>query len=234
MKYSILITYRNREEHLKKLLPRLHEKFNNTEYEIIVSEQLSSGKFRKNTLYNIAAEEASGDTLIFHDVDHYPSDNVSYDIVDDKPTYPVRNVIFLNHMDKPLDRLSIPHGYQNFYIDVGDHSGGVFILSRDHWNKMKGVNSMYTGWGKEDDDTRERAKFVLQTEWHRNENGLFYAFHHLDNKPPDSDPDFQTNTNILKEGHKYATTDFRVNDLNEKYDISKNESMNIKWIKVDI
>ena len=235
MKYSIIITYRDRETHLSKLLPRLQEKFKGTEYEIIISEQLSSGKFRKNTLYNIAAEHARGETLIFHDVDHYPTDNVSYDVVDNKPTYPVRNVIFLDVNDKPLERSNIPKGYQNFYVDVGNHSGGVFILSRDHWNKMKGLNSMYTGWGKEDDDTRDRASYILQRHWHRNEQGMFYAFHHSDNKPADSDPDFQNNEKILREGQQYATTDFRPNDLKEKYEsVATFITDDVRWIKVDI
>jgi len=233
MKYSIIITYRDREDHLKKLLPQLHSEFKDTKYEIIISEQLSSGKFRKNTLYNIAAEHAKGDTLIFHDVDHYPTSNVSYDIVDNKPTYPIRNVIFLDEDDTPLSRIHIPLGYQEFHIDVGEHSGGVFILSREHYEKMKGLNSMYTGWGKEDDDTRARARYILGTEWHRNENGLFYAFHHSDNKPEDSDPDFVNNENILREGEKYAHKDFRIHDLREKFEIS-NTVDNIKWIKVNI
>ena len=233
MTYSIIITYRDRETHLSKLLPRLQELFEGTQYEIIVVEQLSGWKFRKNTLYNIAAEQAKGETLIFHDVDHYPSDDVSYDIVDNKPTYPVRRVIFLDANDKPLDRSAIPHGYQNFYADVGDHSGGVFILSREHWNQIKGLNSMYTGWGKEDDDTRDRCRYILQTDWHRNNNGMFYAFHHQDNKPPDSDPDFQNNENILREGKKYAHTDFRVDDLKEKFTVQEIDGIG-KWIKVDI
>ena len=235
MKYSIIITFRDREAHLKKLLPRLFEIFEGTEYEIIVSEQLSSGKFRKNTLYNIAAEEAQGETLIFHDVDHWPTETVSYDIVDNKPTYPVRKVIFLDENDQPLNRFDIPLGYQNFHNDVGDHSGGVFILSRDHWNKMKGLNSLYTGWGKEDDDTRERAKYILGTEWHRNEDGLFYAFHHADNKPEDTDVDFIKNHHLLNEVQKNSTIDFRENDLKENYTVmTEHVKNNVKWIKVDI
>jgi len=232
MKYSIIITYRDREEHLKKLLPRLHEKFKDTEYEIIVSEQLGANKFRKNTLYNIAAEQAQGEVLIFHDVDHWPSDNVSYDVIDNKPTYPVRNVIFLDENDKSLGKMDIPLGYQKFHIDVGDHSGGVFILTRSHWNQMKGLNSMYIGWGKEDDDTRTRAKELLNIEWHRNDEGMFYAFHHKDNKPLDSDTDFQNNEKILHEGQQYADKDFRPADVEEKFTVEIRGWL--KWIKVDI
>ena len=234
MKYSIIITYRDRETHLAKLLPRLQELFEGTQFEIIVVEQLSSGKFRKNTLYNIAAEQSKGDTIIFHDVDHYPSDNVSYDVVDNKPTYPVRNVIFLGEDDKPLGRLNIPLGYNNFHNDVGNHSGGVFILTREHYNAMNGLNSQYVGWGKEDDDTRDRAMHATGMEWHRNAQGLFYAFHHIDNKPKDEDSDFLNNHELLINAVENASVDYRPNDLSEDFIIHPTIEKNILWIKVNI
>lgn len=46
MKYSIIIPYRNREEHLQILLPRLQEVFQNESYEIIVSEQDNDDNFQ--------------------------------------------------------------------------------------------------------------------------------------------------------------------------------------------
>ena len=235
MKYSIIITYRDRQDHLTKLLPRLREKFEGTEYEIIISEQMGNGKFRKNTLNNIAAKQSSGEILIFHDVDHYPMDNVSYDIVDGKPTYPIRNVIFLGPDDKPLNRFDIPLGYQNFHKDVGEHSGGVFILSRDHYENMKGLNSMYIGWGKEDDDTRDRARHALNTDWHRNLEGSFYAFHHQDNKPGNEDEDFKNNHELLSEVIANSTTDFRPADLMEKAErVATFDGDDVIWIRVEL
>jgi hypothetical protein len=68
IKYSIIISYRNREEHLSILLPRLKEIFINTSYEIIIAEQDNDEKFQKNSLYNIATEKATGDIFIFHDI----------------------------------------------------------------------------------------------------------------------------------------------------------------------
>ena len=77
MKYSIIITYRDREKHLSQLLPVLQKKFQDKDYEIIISEQDDDKKFRKNDLYNLAVREyAKGDILIFHDVD-FPASNVS-------------------------------------------------------------------------------------------------------------------------------------------------------------
>jgi len=46
MKYSIIIPYRNREEHLEIIVPTLQDFFKNESYEIIVSEQDNSDKFQ--------------------------------------------------------------------------------------------------------------------------------------------------------------------------------------------
>ena len=67
MKYSVIITYRDIEKHLSQLLPVLQKKFQDKDYEIIISEQDDDKKFRKNDLYNLAVREyAKGDVLIFH------------------------------------------------------------------------------------------------------------------------------------------------------------------------
>ena len=108
MKYSIIISYRDRETHLQVLLPRLQELFKNKSFEIIVSEQENQEKFQKNSLYNIAALRSKGEILIFHDVDYYPSDNVNYDTDDKTPLYPVRNVLFLDSDNKSRSEEDIP------------------------------------------------------------------------------------------------------------------------------
>ena len=97
MKYSIIITYRNREKHLEMLLPKLTEIFKDEEYEIIISEQDNNEKFQKNSLYNLAVRKAKGKILVFHDVDYYPAENVSYFTEGDTPFYPVGKVIFLDN-----------------------------------------------------------------------------------------------------------------------------------------
>ncbi len=74
MKYSIIIPYRNREEHLQVLLPVLIDKFSDESFEIIVSEQNDTDNFRISCVQNIAYKYAKGDILIFHQVDYVPSD----------------------------------------------------------------------------------------------------------------------------------------------------------------
>ena len=235
MKYSIVITYRDREEHLSRLLPQLVEKFKDKDYEIIIAEQNDGDKFRKNSLYNIATEHyTTGDVIIFHDVDHYPTDETEYEIKD-QPVYPVRRVFFV---DKNMDMLpdeDIPSGYRQFKIDTAplDHSGGVFMMTREMWNKIGGLNAMYIGWGKEDDDTRTILR-AHGYEWYRNEHevGTFIALPHEDNHPEFEDNDFINNHKILNEFHKYlhyghkdVSGDVEVHDL-DGYE-------NVKWLKIN-
>jgi len=229
IKYSIIISYRNREEHLSVLLPRLKEIFTNKSYEIIIAEQDNNEKFQKNSLYNIATKKATGDIFIFHDVDYYPSDDVSYYTTSDVPLYPVRNLIFLNQEGTQRDFDDIPEGYRNFHQNVGDHSGGVFVLHRELFYKMNGLNPYYKGWGKEDDDTRDRLR-LLGYSWKRNKEGLFYGLYHIHNYPKHDDVDFINNyillfqlENNLHLGYKNVSADLKE---------FKTDNNNIKWLKI--
>jgi predicted glycosyltransferase involved in capsule biosynthesis len=228
IKYSIIISYRNREEHLSILLPRLKEIFINISYEIIIAEQDNDEKFQKNSLYNIATQKATGDLFVFHDVDYYPGDNVSYYTTSDIPLYPVRNLIFLNQEGIQRDFDDIPEGYRNFHQNVGDHSGGVFVLHRELFYKMNGLNPYYKGWGKEDDDTRDRLR-LLGYNWKRNEEGVFYGLYHIHNYPEHGDIDFINNHILLSQlennlhlGYKNVSADL------EEFKTDNN----IKWLKI--
>lgn len=228
MTYSIIISYRDREEHLSKLLPQLRNHFIKGDYEIIVVEQNDTDKFQKNSLYNLAAKRSNGDILIFHDVDYYPVSNISYETDINIPLYPVGKVKFLAKDDTERNFDDIPAGYRNFHNTVGDHSGGVFVLHRDLFEKIGGLNPYYKGWGKEDDDTRERLR-LHGYEWKRNNSGLFYALHHEDSKPADDDIDFVNNHIIhynLKKWLQYGYKD--VNADVEEY----NADVDLRWLKV--
>jgi hypothetical protein len=228
MKYSVIISYRNREEHLSTLLPRLKDLFKNESYEIIIAEQDDNDAFQKNSLYNLAALKSLGDILIFHDVDYYPSDTVNYYTDENTPLYPVRQVIFLSRSGELRDRHSIPLGYVNFHNDVGDHSGGVFVMHRSLFFNTNGLNPYYKGWGKEDDDTRDRLR-LLGYNWKRNKEGLFYALYHEDSKPADNDVNFINNSIVL---HNLKNTlDWGYNDVTADIETYISED-NIKWLKI--
>ncbi len=199
--YSIIIPYRDRKNHIELLMPVLHERFAGKEYEVIVAEQDDNNKFRLSSLYNIGFQYSKGETIVFHDVDYVPSEDVKYELINNSPTYPVRRVLFLDEDNKPKRLKDIPDGYKHFYQDVGNHWGGVFMLSRAHMEAINGFNPLYIGWGKEEEETRLRlANKNLQC--FRHEQGLFYALDHTDNCPPMDDPDFINNHKLLNEYNK--------------------------------
>ena len=227
IKYSIIISYRDRSKHLELLLPRLYDHFSHAKYEIIIAEQDDDDKFQKNSLYNLAALRANGELLIFHDVDYYPADGVSYDTDELTPLYPVRNVAFLNESNSFRSINDIPAGYRNFINDVGDHSGGVFVLHRNLFFKINGFNPLYKGWGKEDDDTRDRLRLLGYT-LKRNDRGLFYGLYHLDNKPADDDSDFIKNHILLSN----LNNTLHIGYNNVTADVTEYVGNGIRWLKI--
>ena len=228
MEYSIIISYRDRVEHLTTLLPRLKEIFKNKKYKIIVAEQDDNDKFQKNSLYNLAVSKSTGDILIFHDVDYIPEINVNYYTDSTTPLYPVRRVLFLGSDNQPRDINDIPGGYRNFINDVGDHSGGVFVLHKDLFYKMNGLNPYYIGWGKEDDDTRDRLRLLGYT-WKRNEEGLFYGLYHTHNYPEDGDVDFINNHTLLSQLKNNLHLGYK--NVNAELEEFKTDD-GIKWLKI--
>ena len=231
MKYSIIITYRDREKHLSQLLPVLQRKFKDKDYEIIISEQDDDKKFRKNDLYNIAVRDYStGDVLVFHDVDCVPDDVVTYEI-EDQPVYPCRRAIFLDDEGKAKELDEILLGYRGFRNDVGDHSGFVFMMTREMWEKVGGLNPLYVGWGLEDDDTRERVR-THGYKWYRPEPevGTFFVLPHEDNHPGQEDEHFVKNIEVAKKfnenlGYGYKDSKGIVTKFETEID-------NLLWIKI--
>lgn len=181
MKYSIIIPYRNREEHLQILLPVLLEKFKDESFEIIVSEQNDKDNFRIACVQNVAYEYARGDILIFHQVDYVPTENVSYEVAD-TPVLPARVGIFLDKTNASLrDFMDIPPGYRSWSEQIDDRFyGGVICMSRDHFESINGFNPLYKGWGNEDEDLRERFVWA-NIPVKRNPEGTFYCLYHEDN-----------------------------------------------------
>ena len=232
MKYSIIISYRDREKHLSQLLPVLQKKFQDKDYEIIISEQDDDKKFRKNDLYNLAVREyAKGDVLIFHDVDCVPDESVTYDLGDDQCMYPCRRAVFLNTDGKVKELDDIPLGYRGFRNDVDDHSGFVFMMTRKLWEKIGGLNPLYVGWGLEDDDTRQRVRAYGQ-EWFRpdKEVGTFFILPHDDNHPGIDDESYLKNVEIAKDFQnklKYGYKDSK--GVVKKFE-TNNE--NLIWLKI--
>jgi glycosyltransferase involved in cell wall biosynthesis len=235
MKYSIIIPYRNREEHLQIMLPRLQEFFKDESYEIIVSEQNDNDNFRIACVENIGFQYAKGDIIVLQQVDYYPTEDVSYDVTE-HPILPARKGIFLDKDNQsPREFLDIPGGYRKWSEEIDSaFYGGVISMKREHFEAINGLNPLYRGWGNEDEDLRERfvwAGIPVQ----RNEVGTFLCLYHEDNgdmskKQVEHQQDFF-------EGKQYYLTQ-AYNDRNVGYrnltadveELSTGDE-NVRWIK---
>jgi glycosyltransferase involved in cell wall biosynthesis len=235
IQYSIIIPYRNREEHLQILLPVLLEKFKNESFEIIVSEQNNNDNFQIACVQNIAYKYARGETLIFHQVDYVPSEDVSYEVAD-IPILPAKVGIFLDKSNTLLREFSdIPSGYQSWSEQIdGGFYGGVICMKRHHFEKINGFNPLYRGWGNEDEDLRERFVWA-NIPVHRNKTGTFYCLYHEDNGAMQN-AEIQKQKDFF-EGRQYLLTqaynDRHIGYTNLVADVEElnSDTPNVRWLK---
>jgi hypothetical protein len=235
MKYSIIIPYRNREEHLKIMLPRLQEFFKDEDYEIIVSEQNDNDNFRIACVENIAFKYAKGDIIVLQQVDYYPTDDVSYEVLDN-PILPARKGIFLDKDNQsPRDFLDIPGGYRKWSEEIDSaFYGGVIAIKREHFEAINGLNPLYKGWGNEDEDLRERFVWA-GIPVSRNQEGTFLCLYHEDNgdmskKDQEGQKDFFEGREYL---YRQAYNDRHIGYKNLEADVEElqTELLNVRWIK---
>lgn len=235
MEYSIIIPYRNRESHLEILLPRLQEIFKHKSYEIIVSEQNDLNNFRIACVENIGFQYCKGNTIILQQVDYYPTDDVSYEVID-FPVLPARRGIFLNEDNKTYrNYLDIPAGYRKWEQEIDPNFyGGVICMKREHFEKINGLNPNYKGWGNEDEDLRERFVWA-GIPVKRNEVGTFLCLYHQDNGDMSKKDD--NGRSDFFEGKKYyieqAYKDKHIGYKNLIADVEEFSCgmENVRWIK---
>jgi hypothetical protein len=192
MKKSFIFCYRDRETHLNITIPRIRELY--PDCEIIVVEQNDNEKFRRANLFNIGAQKATGDLLIFHDIDYYPVDVLYYE--GDTDVYlPVRRATFTYNDLTPKPLEEVPGGYRHFREAVDDDFfGAVEVFKRDAFFKINGFSTKFVGWGFEDADLRNRiAAHELSVQ---RGSGQFLALDHPDSGPSQDDQDFRSNIQL--------------------------------------
>ncbi|KAI8518263.1 Beta-1,4-galactosyltransferase 3 [Branchiostoma belcheri] len=154
-KLAILVTFRDREEHLSIFLSRMHPFFQRQglDHTIYVIEQHGEEpRFCKGLLYNVGFTEAlkddpSYDCFVLHDVDLIPEN-------DSTPLYTCAESPY--HLSVAVDKLKYKLPYPGLV-------GGVLALSTSHYKLLNGYSNLYCGWGAEDDDLARRMyKNVLR------------------------------------------------------------------------
>lgn len=139
-KLSIIVPYRDREEHLDKFIPYMEntEFLSGIDYEILVVEQ-DDKPFNRGKLLNVGAVESPGSSYYcFHDVDMLPIlSDYSYVEV---PT----------HLAAEAEQFGYKLPYQGYF-------GGVTLFDKHSFIKANGYSNEYWGWGAEDDDVMYRC-----------------------------------------------------------------------------
>jgi hypothetical protein len=150
-KLGICIPYRNRKEHLDKLIPHLSVHLNKQgiEHSFYLGHQIDDKLFNRGAMKNIAAKTAfedGCDYIAWHDVDMLPQENADY-------SYPTENPI---HIATKLSKYDYTLGYDQYF-------GGVVLFTKEQVEATNGYSNDYWDWGMEDDDLFWRCHFEGMT-----------------------------------------------------------------------
>ena len=147
-KLGICIPYRNRKEHLDKLIDVLGKYLNKKgiDHGFYVANQTDDKLFNRGSMKNIAAIKAfedGCDYIAWHDVDMLPNDDTcDYSYPDKTPV----------HIATKLSKYSWSMGYEEYF-------GGVVLFTKEQVEKTNGYSNDYWDWGQEDDDLFWRCNF---------------------------------------------------------------------------
>ena len=152
-KLGICVPYRDREYHLKMLVPHL-TKFlikKGIPHQFYIAHQTDDRLFNRGAMKNIAAKHAfedGCDYVAFHDVDMLPeNDSCDYSYPDKFPT----------HIATAVSKYKYRLNYEQYF-------GGVVLMNKEQVEATNGYSNEYWDWGMEDDDLFWRCRFEGLTE----------------------------------------------------------------------
>jgi hypothetical protein len=154
VRLGIIIPYRNREEHLKKMLPHTVSFFRrNTDIEplFVLAEQDDDLPFNRGAIVNHAYAACAGmiDYVCFHDVDYMP---MWADYTE--PNLPSRIVWY------GMDKRPVGHGTDRAVCAQRYGLAAVAVMRKWHFEACNGYSNTYWGWGYEDTDLAKRLESV--------------------------------------------------------------------------
>jgi hypothetical protein len=157
-KLGICIPYRNRQEHLDRLVPHLSNYLNERgiEHKFYVGHQVDDNLFNRGMMKNIAAKFAFDDGcdyIAWHDVDMLAYTK-HMDTLPDY-SYPKDNPI---HIATKLSKYQYGLGYDQYF-------GGVVLFTKEHVERTNGYSNEYWDWGQEDDDLFWRCYYENYVEY---------------------------------------------------------------------
>ncbi|KAK9840809.1 hypothetical protein WJX81_006295 [Elliptochloris bilobata] len=145
-KLAMLVPYRSRPGHLAEFLPEMQafltsERIN---FDIVVLEQSPRFRFNRGALLNAGV-------LLMSSLDH------DYFVFNDADTVPAKDSgIHYAFPEGDLPLHVTPPGLHPKYSDNEVFFGGVAAFSREQIMAVNGHGTEFWGWGKEDDNLRDR------------------------------------------------------------------------------
>lgn len=151
-KIAIIIPYRNRVEHLSKMLPHTVSYFRRvTQIEplFVLAEQLDNEKFNRGALLNQAYGCCKDlvDYVCFHDVDYMPMWADYSDC-----SLPTRIIWY------GMDRQPVSDNSNLVITAQKTGLAAVSVMKKIHFEAANGYSNHYWGWGYEDTDLAMRLK----------------------------------------------------------------------------
>jgi hypothetical protein len=150
-KLGVCIPYKNRKEHVERLIPHLSKLLieQGIEHTFYVGHQVDEKLFNRGAMKNIAAHyafEDGCDYIAWHDVDMLGYEECDY-------SYPTDNPL---HIATKLSKYQYGLGYDQYF-------GGVVLFTKEQAYKTNGYSNDYWDWGQEDDDLFWRCYFEGMT-----------------------------------------------------------------------
>jgi hypothetical protein len=154
-KLGICIPYRNRKEHVERLIPHLTKYLTEKgiDHKFYVGHQVDEKLFNRGAMKNIAAHyafEDGCDYIAWHDVDMLAEDKDG--LICDY-SYPENHPI---HIATKLSKYNYGLGYDQYF-------GGVVLFTKEQAYQTNGYSNDYWDWGQEDDDLFWRCYFENHT-----------------------------------------------------------------------
>ena len=155
-KLGICIPYRNRKEHVERLIPHLSKKLTEKgiNHSFYIGHQIDDILFNRGAMKNIAAHiafEDGCDYVAWHDVDMLTYDQNGH--MGGDYSYPNENPI---HIATKLSKYGYGLGYDQYF-------GGVVLFTKEQAYSTNGYSNDYWDWGQEDDDLFWRCYFEKYT-----------------------------------------------------------------------
>ncbi len=158
---SIIVPYRNRENHLNQFIPHMKEflKTQVQDYEIIIVEQMNEKPFNRAKLLNIGFDYDKGNSLNYcmHDVDMLPIES------------DYTEVKFPTHLAVRVEQFNWGLAYDTYF-------GGVTIFDKESFEKINGYSNNYTSYAGEDDSSWNRC--VAMKLPIKRKNGMYKSLPH--------------------------------------------------------